>query len=116
MEVGQSLQVILGIHDIHTMLRHRHQTFQENRRHESPLADHRRIVIHIEYIQDLIRRLIVPVLRSMMVVKDESVPVVQAGISYRMDEGCRVERMLPVFVPLAEHKRLSLHNGNGSET
>ena len=52
----------------------------------------------------------------MMVVKDESVPVVQAGISYRMDEGCRVERMLPVFVPLAEHKRLSLHNGNGSET
>ena len=76
MEKGQCFQVILCVYNIYAVFCYGDKPFQKDRRHESPLADYRRIVIYIEYIQYLICRLVIPVLGGMVIIKNQSVPVV----------------------------------------
>ena len=76
MEKRQRFQVILCVDHIHAVLCHGYKPLQENRGHESPLTDYCRIVIYIENIQYLICRLVIPVLGGMVIIKDQSVPVV----------------------------------------
>jgi len=110
MEGRQCPQVILGVDHIEAVLCGADQTLQEHACHEAPLADHGGVIVAIKDTPDLISRLVVPVVRGLVIVDDQTVPVIQAGIGHRLDDAGGMEGMQAIFIPLAEHKGLALHN------
>ena len=76
MAVGQSQQVFLGVDDFRRGAGGSHQALEEHLCQKAPLADEGGIVIGIEDVEDLAGGLVVPLLRSVVRVEDEAVPIV----------------------------------------
>ena len=114
-EVRQGLPVVLGVDHVHTILRRGDQTLEEHRGHKAPLGDQGRVVVSVKDSEDAVGRLVLRMLGGVVVVENQPVPVVEAGIGHRVDKGGGVEGVQAVFVPLGEHKGLALHDGDGGQ-
>ena len=114
-KVRQGFPVVGGVDHIHTILRGRDQTLEEQARHKAPLRDQRRVVVRIEDSQHLVGGLVVRMLGGVVVVEDKTVPVVEAGIGHGVDKSGGVEGVQGIFIPLAEHEGLAAHNSDGGK-
>ena len=115
MEVRQSLPVVLGVDHVHPILRRGDQTPEEHGGHKAPLGDQGRVVVSVENGEDAVGRLVLRVLGGVVVVEDQPIPVVEAGIGHGVDKGRGVEGVQTVFIPLREQEGLALHDGDGGQ-